>query len=184
MNISEYASRHGLRPQYVSSYIKRHSDMFEGHTRKEANSLILDDVAVELLDKKYPYPLEQVGVAKEEHEKVLQELALTKAMLTQSQKDLSEQIKVNVEYQKLLEAKEKELKALEDKRKTEDKEETEAIINKASKEAKEWFNGFVEVTQQLMDSIDREQAERDREANKKQKESFLQKVFSNFGKDK
>lgn len=56
MNISEFARDRGLKPTTVSLYIRRHQEEFDGHTRPSGtgNSLELDDVALDLLDKKYP----------------------------------------------------------------------------------------------------------------------------------
>lgn len=169
MNISEYASKHGLKPQLISSYIKRHSEEFEGHTRKEVNSIVLDDVAIALLDKKYPYPLELVGIPKEEHEKLQKELDFTKALLTQSQKDLAEQIQINLEYQKLLKESQEQLKALEDKQK-----------NKAEEEADEWLQSVQDTIKKTMEDVDREKAERERQEQEIAKKSLISKVFSKF----
>lgn len=56
MNISEFARDRGLNPTTVSLYIRRHPEDFKGHTRPSGtgNSLELDEIALEILNKKYP----------------------------------------------------------------------------------------------------------------------------------
>lgn len=70
MNISEFARDRGLKPTTVSLYIRRHPDEFNGHTRPSGNgnSLELDDIALELLDKKYPRKEQPVQILEHDPE--------------------------------------------------------------------------------------------------------------------
>lgn len=70
MNISEFARDRGLKPTTVSLYIRRHSEEFAGHTRPSGtgNSLELDDIALEILDKKYPRKEQPVQILERDPE--------------------------------------------------------------------------------------------------------------------
>ena len=56
MNITEFANTHDQQPQTIKRYIDRHPQFFSGHTQKVGKSIILDDVAIGLLDEQYPVP--------------------------------------------------------------------------------------------------------------------------------
>lgn len=76
MTITEFAKSRNIEPQAVSRYIGRHEE-FEGHISvnpKNGKEKILDDIAIELLDKKYPLPkpIEVIeGVEPKEYQKVV-----------------------------------------------------------------------------------------------------------------
>lgn len=75
MTITEFARSRNEQVNTVSKYIREHSE-FEGHVTSKGKQRILDDVAIELLDVKYPLPkpvILQQGVPQEEHLKALQE---------------------------------------------------------------------------------------------------------------
>ena len=56
MNTTDFAYSRNLQPQTVMKYIQRHSKDFKGHIKKVNRQTLLDEVALELLDKKYPLP--------------------------------------------------------------------------------------------------------------------------------
>ena len=60
MKVADFALQHNVEKNAVFQYIRRHADEFEGHTGIENKSMVIDDVAVELLSKKYPMPVEVV----------------------------------------------------------------------------------------------------------------------------
>ena len=92
MNITEFSESRNIKVQAVSNYISRHPKLFDGHTSKEGNLTILDDAALELLDKKYPLPQPiQVinGVDSEEYQRVLNELNQKNNIIIQMQQEMS-----------------------------------------------------------------------------------------------
>lgn len=93
MNITEFSESRSIKVQAVSNYISRHPELFEGHTTKEGNLTILDDAALELLDKKYPLPQPiQIinGIDSEEYQRVLNELNQKNNLIIQMQQELSD----------------------------------------------------------------------------------------------
>lgn len=56
MKIKDFAEVRGVEVNTIHQYMLRHGVEFEGHTRKEGKTIILDDVAVEMLAKVYPLP--------------------------------------------------------------------------------------------------------------------------------
>lgn len=61
MNIADFASQHNVQRDAVAQYIRRHPELFRGHTSTQGRKMILDEVAVELLHEKYPLrPVEVV----------------------------------------------------------------------------------------------------------------------------
>ena len=76
MNISEFAEERGRKTGTVSKYIREHPKEFEGHVTQAGKSIILDEIAVSILDAKYPMPKPVTiigGIPKEEHYHVVQE---------------------------------------------------------------------------------------------------------------
>lgn len=73
MTVTEFLAGRTVERQAVTRYIERHPEEFANHTSKNGKEIVLDDVAVEILDKKYPLakPVQVIeGVAPEEHEKL------------------------------------------------------------------------------------------------------------------
>lgn len=52
----KFAESRGVNPDTVATYIRRHPEVFSGHTQQQGNKLLLDDDAVKILDEKYPLP--------------------------------------------------------------------------------------------------------------------------------
>jgi TolA-binding protein len=56
MTITEFARARNVQAQTISIYIKRHEKLFKGHTSKAGKTIELDEVALKILDEKYPLP--------------------------------------------------------------------------------------------------------------------------------
>ena len=54
MKISEFIKGRRVERQALTRYINRHSELFAGHIVKNGKEIELDDVAVEILNNKYP----------------------------------------------------------------------------------------------------------------------------------
>ncbi len=75
MTITEFADSRGVKVQAVNNYIKRHSSEFQGHSKKVGNARELDEVAIEILNKKYPLPRPvEIIEDKESREKLIKAL--------------------------------------------------------------------------------------------------------------
>ena len=77
MTVLDFCKHRQVQAQTVMQYIRRNPDKFDGHTTKNGQSWELDEVAIKLLESKYPMPAEVMAPLDAE---LLQQL--------QSQKDL------------------------------------------------------------------------------------------------
>lgn len=57
MDLKEFIEGRDVKQSTVSKYIRRHPELFEGHTRLEGKQRIIDAKAYEILHKQYPFPL-------------------------------------------------------------------------------------------------------------------------------
>lgn len=76
MNITAFAESRGVKTTTVYQYIQRHKETFRDHTTKEGNTTILDDQALDILDRVYPLPKPvQVieGIPEAEHLRMISE---------------------------------------------------------------------------------------------------------------
>lgn len=80
MYLTDFAEQRGQKPDTVAKYIRDHAAEFEGHTSMDGKQKVLDEVAVELLGKKYPLPQQTVIYQNEEYIREL-EKTLAKAAL-------------------------------------------------------------------------------------------------------
>lgn len=55
MTITEFARIHDVQVQTVAKYVREH-DEFKGHITKKGNTRVLDNEAIQMLEKKYPLP--------------------------------------------------------------------------------------------------------------------------------
>lgn len=55
MKIKDFIDGRNVSYQTVRKYIVNHPDLFKGHIGR-SNNIVLDDVAIEILEKKYPFP--------------------------------------------------------------------------------------------------------------------------------
>ena len=72
MKLKDFAKEHNLDNQTVSRYINRHKELFNQHAIREGQNIILDDVALEILGKKYPFPEPVVVQDQAAREKLLE----------------------------------------------------------------------------------------------------------------
>lgn len=56
MLLQDFAAQRGVKADTVRAYIREHKDEFNGHTSMDGKQKVLDAVAIELLDAKYPLP--------------------------------------------------------------------------------------------------------------------------------
>lgn len=78
MNLTEFARSRGIKEQTLFRYYQRHKDKFDGHITKHPRTreLVLDAVALKMLDEKYPSPKPVTvikGVPEEEHNRQIME---------------------------------------------------------------------------------------------------------------
>ena len=117
MNLTEFAESRNVKINAISNYMSRHAEKFAGHTKKVGKSIELDEVALSILDEKYPLPRPvQImnGVDPEEHKVVQDKLAAAQDFIIKLQNKMMEDQKLlaQAEAQKqLLEDKEEQLNA-------------------------------------------------------------------------
>lgn len=56
MYLKDFAESRNESSHTIATYIRRHPEEFDGHTSMSGNRLVLDDEAIEMLDKVYPLP--------------------------------------------------------------------------------------------------------------------------------
>ena len=56
MRIVDFAKARNLENQAVTRYINRHREIFDGHISKEGRQIVLDEIALSVLEEKYPLP--------------------------------------------------------------------------------------------------------------------------------
>ncbi len=109
MNITEFAASRNKTVGAISNYIRRHGQQFKDLTRKEGNTIVLDDKAIEILNGVYPVPkpVEIIkGIPEEEYRRKCEEL-------DKAQKDLIQAKDMIIALQSQIADKELKLKDLE-----------------------------------------------------------------------
>lgn len=56
MNIKEFSLTHNQQSGTISTYIRRHKELFDGHIEKTGSNINLDEEAIRLLELIYPLP--------------------------------------------------------------------------------------------------------------------------------
>ena len=54
--LKDFSEERCVESSAVSAYIRRHPELFKGHTKKVGQKMKLDDTAIEILAKQYPLP--------------------------------------------------------------------------------------------------------------------------------
>jgi len=152
--ISDFAEERNVDRNAVTQYIRRHEELFKGHTKIEGNSMFADDEAMQLLDKKYPLP-KPIEIIEDKESR--QELIKTQRLVIQLQESLKEAqglIAKAEATQMLLEDKEIQLekaeqrldKAEEEKRRLESKIEElqESLVQGKEKLAQEQSKTWIQ----------------------------------------
>lgn len=142
MKVTDFLKGRDVERQAVTRYINRHEEIFKGHTEKVGKEIELDSVAVEELGKVYPYPKPVTiinGVPQEEFIRVQNELIASQQRTSELQNRLleaQEQIATARATELLLEDKTKrilELEARDEAKEQEIRALQEALATERSK---------------------------------------------------
>lgn len=87
MKLVEFAKQRGVARDTITQYIRRHPELFDGHTEVKGKLLFLDAEAERLLNEKYPLysPIELV-----EDVEIIKELSETRKALAQAERHVAE----------------------------------------------------------------------------------------------
>lgn len=146
MTVTEFLEGRTVERQAVTRYIERHSEEFQGHTSKKGREIELDEVAVGILEKKYPLQsLVEVIEDKESRQKLIK----AQEYIIQLQEKINEQslaIAKAESIQLLLEDKQHQLEMAEQRENEwkENQKRTEEELNRVREELekernKSWF---------------------------------------------
>lgn len=144
MKVTDFLKGRDVERQAVTRYINRHEEIFKGHTEKVGKEIELDSVAVEELEKVYPYPKPVTiinGISQEELIRVQNELIMSQQRTSELQNRLleaQEKIAVAKATEMLLEDKTKHIAELEAKEEAKE-QEIRALQEELAKErSKSW----------------------------------------------
>lgn len=112
MNITEFAESRNKTVGAISNYIQRHKELFKGHTKKTGNTAELDEVALDILQRKYPLP-RPIEIV--EDIETIKELSETRKELAAAEKRIEELHKQLLETSKQIAQAEATQLMLEDK---------------------------------------------------------------------
>lgn len=146
MTVTEFLEGRTVERQAVTRYIERHSEDFQGHTSKKGREIELDEVAVGILEKKYPLQsLVQVIEDKESRQKLIK----AQEYIIQLQEKINEQSLVIAQAESiklLLDDKQHQLEMAEQRENEwkESQKRTEEELNRVREELekernKSWF---------------------------------------------
>lgn len=134
MKIVDFAKQRGADPDTITRYIKRHPEPFVGHLSFDGNKMVVDDIAVKLLEEKYPLPA-PVEVIKDTKS---QELLIIEQKKVQELQERLMTLQEQLHENQLLIADQKgQLLRLEDKSKENDglKKQVESMTQQSAKQA-------------------------------------------------
>lgn len=101
LKISDFVKGRNINAPAVTAYIRRHDNLFSGHIQKSGKELLVDDVALEILEMKYPLPAPvEVVEDRESRQKLI--LAQEKIIQLQEQLTAAAQLAAKAEAQQLL----------------------------------------------------------------------------------
>lgn len=120
MKMTDFARERGVNRDTITQYIRRNEELFKGHTEVKGKALYIDEIALDILDKKYPLHkpvelIEDIETIKELSETRMKLVEASK-MIINLQNKLTEQslaIAKAEATQMLLEDKTKELERME-----------------------------------------------------------------------
>lgn len=114
MKLQEFAESRNVKSGTISAYVNKHKDEFKGHFKRVGKEIDFDEIALKLLDKKYPTPKPiQVIEDTESREKLLE----TQQLVIDLQNKLIEssmKVALAEHQQALLESREQEVSELKD----------------------------------------------------------------------
>ena len=102
--LKEFAEGRNVNPHTVATYVRRHPDLFDGHTELDGKKLLLDDTAVEVLSKVYPaLPPEDIWTpgAKRKYDELQEELREADKEIRILNQENREYRKMELEYRAL-----------------------------------------------------------------------------------
>lgn len=144
MKVTDFLKGRDVERQAVTRYINRHEEIFKGHTQRVGKEIELDMVAVEELEKVYPFPKPVTivdGVPQEEFIRVQNELIISQQRTNELQNrllDAQEKIATARATELLLEDKTKRIEELEAKEEAKE-QEIRALQEELAKErSKTW----------------------------------------------
>lgn len=144
MKVTEFLNGREVERQAVTRYINRHDEIFKGHTKKVGKEIELDSVAVEELEKVYSLkkPITIVdGVSQEEFIRVQNELIISQQSISELQKrllDTQEQLAAARATELLLEDRTKRISELETREEAKEQEIRELQEKLATERSKTW----------------------------------------------
>lgn len=124
MKLADFAEERGVKKETILKYMQRHDNLFKGHTHKENNAFVLDEIATEILNLKYPVPVQII-----EDIETKKELEQAKKYIDELQKKIMQMQDKYIDLSDKYIEIEKKSFSLEDKEKLE-KERNEAIQEK------------------------------------------------------
>lgn len=128
MKIGDFLQGRLVERQAVTRYIERHSEEFEGHISKIGREIVLDDVAIQILDKQYPppKPVEVInGVDPKAYEKLDKECQEWHKKYTAA---LEEMIPLKAENERLIAEKESQIKLIQMKNELDKQEAVQKAV--------------------------------------------------------
>ena len=157
---SDFAESRGIKRDTLTTYIRRKTDLFDGHTQQKTDGLYFDEAAMDILDKVYPLP-QPVEVVKDTRS--LELLVAEQAKTAKLQEELMALQKQMSEAQLKLTKVESEKMLLEDKtqRYEAESKNLQQKLESQSQELKEKSEDLIE-TRTKLDYVEQEK-ERERE---------------------
>ncbi len=146
--VSEFSDSRNVDRNAVTQYIRRHPELFEGHTQVESQRMYFDDKAMVYLDKKYPLPAPVEVIPDTKSRDLLLAEQQKTIMLQEEIMKLKDQLH---ETQMLLTKKESSMTLLEDKSSRMESENTEMKekIEKQTAEIQQQAEKLAETTTSL-----------------------------------
>ena len=126
VKLADFIKKRNVEGTTVTAYVRRHPELFEGHTKVKGKFMYIDDEAEKLLDEKYPLPKPvEVIEDKESRDKLLK----AQEYIIKLQQQLNQQATqiAQAEAQKvLLEDKERQLAEIKHQSRDKDRQIEEA----------------------------------------------------------
>ena len=104
MFLQDFIAERGIKQSTASMYMTRHTEEFDGHTSIKDGKTWLDDVAVELLSKKYPVkPVDDIWTptAKKAYDALQEDLRDSGELIKELARENKRLHKVELEYKAL-----------------------------------------------------------------------------------
>lgn len=188
MKVVDFAKQRGTDPDTITRYIKRHPEPFEGHTSFDGNKMVVDDIALKLLEEKYPLPA-PVEVIKDTKS---QELLIIEQKKVQELQERLMTLQNQLHEDQLLIADQRgQLLRLEDKSRENDdlKRQVEGMTQRAAKQAEiitqnaadlATTKTSLEYTEKELEAAKRRNAEVEAEIDRMKSARLLKRIFRKY----